>query len=64
MDKSTDILPQYMRIAADLAAKIVASEYGIDHKIPGKSTLSSAYGVSQETVRKAENLLSDMGVLG
>lgn len=63
MDESTNMLPQYMRIAADIAAKIVASEYAIDHKIPGKSTLSSAYGVSQETVRKAENLLSDMGVV-
>ena len=63
MDKRTDMLPQYMRIAADIAAKIVASEYAIDQKIPGKSTLSSAYGVSQETVRKAENLLSDMGVV-
>ena len=63
MSRNSDMLPQYMRIAADIAAKIAASEYGIDQKIPGKSTLSSAYGVSQETVRKAENLLSDMGIV-
>lgn len=63
MGKNTDILPQYMRVAADIAAKITSSEYTINQKIPGKSTLSSAYGVSQETVRKAENILSDMGVV-
>ncbi len=63
MEKNTDLLPQYMRVAADIAAKIVASEYKLDRRIPGKSTLSSAYGVSQETVRKAENLLSDMGAV-
>ncbi len=56
-------LPQYMRIAADLASKIAKSEYEVDGRLPGKSTLSSAYGVSQETVRKAVNLLSDMGVV-
>ena len=64
MDKNVEILPQYMRIAADIASKVAMSEYEIDQKLPGKSTLSSCYGVSQETVRKAVNLLSDMGVVG
>lgn len=63
MDSNTDLLPQYMRIAADIAAKIAASDYEVEHRLPGKSTLSSAYGVSQETVRKAVNLLSEMGVV-
>ena len=63
MDRNTDLLPQYMRIAADIASKIAMSEYEIEKKLPGKSTLSSYYGVSQETVRKAVNLLSDMGVV-
>ncbi len=63
MDKSIDKLPQYMRVAADLASRIAKSEYEVECRLPGKSTLSSAYGVSQETVRKAENLLSDMGVV-
>lgn len=62
-DKNSEILPQYMRIAADIASKIATSEYEVELKLPGKSTLSSAYGVSQETVRKAENLLADMGVV-
>lgn len=63
MKNNFDILPQYMRIAADIALKVATSEYSIGSKIPGKSSLSSTYGVSQETVRKAENLLSDMGVI-
>ncbi|MBP5222814.1 MAG: GntR family transcriptional regulator, partial [Lachnospiraceae bacterium] len=56
-------LPQYMRIAADLAARIAAEEFREDTRIPGKSTLSGEYGVSQETVRKAFRLLGDMGIL-
>ena len=61
--KETEPLAQYMRIAAGLASRIAAGEFPEEARLPGKSTLSGEYGVSQETVRKAIRLLADMGIL-
>ena len=60
---TTEILPQYKRIAADVAARIAMGEFPELQRIPGKSILSSEYGVSQETVRKALRLLADMEIV-
>lgn len=56
-------LPQYMRIAADLASRIADGELPEGQKISGRSLLSSEYNVSPETVRKAMRLLADMKVV-
>ena len=60
MDKNSDMMPQYIRIATDIASKTATNQYEVEQKTPGQSTLYSAYGVSQETVCKAVNLLPDM----
>lgn len=56
-------LPQYMRIAIDIASRIASGEIEENTKISGRSLLSSEYNVSPETVRKAVKLLADMKVV-
>lgn len=56
-------LPQYMRIAIDIASRIASGEIEEHTKISGRSLLSSEYNVSPETVRKATRLLADMKVV-
>lgn len=58
-----DPLPQYMRIAIDIASRIANGEIEEHTKISGRSLLSSEYNVSPETVRKAVKLLADMKVV-
>ena len=59
----TQALPQYMRIAADLAGRIASGEFPEGQRLSGRSALSSGYHVSPETVRKALKLLSDVGIV-
>lgn len=56
-------LPQYIRIAMDLASRIAAGEFNEHERISGRSVLASEYNVSPETVRKAVRLLADMKVV-
>lgn len=56
-------LPQYMRIAMDIASRIASGEIQEHTRISGRSLLSSHYNVSPETVRKAMKLLADMKVV-
>lgn len=63
MDLDQDPLPQYMRIAADTAQRVVSGELREGDRFSGRSLLASQYGVSPETVRKALHLLSDMKVV-
>lgn len=56
-------LPQYMRIAMDIASRIATGEIQEHTRISGRSLLSSHYNVSPETVRKAMKLLADMKVV-
>ena len=56
-------LPQYLRIALDLASKVASGELQETQKISGRSLLSSQYNVSPETVRKALRILADMKVV-
>lgn len=57
------MLPQYIRIAVDIASRIVKEKYPERLRLPGESVLSSEYSVSQETVRKAARLLSNKGIV-
>lgn len=56
-------LPQYVRIAMDIAARIAAGDFEEHKKISGRSVIASEYNVSPETARKAIRLLADMKVV-
>lgn len=55
--------PKYMKIAIDIAQKIYNNEFKVGEKLRGRSTLSSKYNVSPETIRRAVSLLKDMQVV-
>lgn len=64
MEKSKKtILPAYRKIAIDIARDIVSGLYTEGQKLSGRTVLSSRYGVSPETIRKAVYLLKDIGIL-
>lgn len=56
-------IPRYTSIAIDIAHNILNDTYTIGEKIKGRSTLSSKYSVSPETIRKAIGLLREMDVV-
>ena len=56
-------LPQYRRIAYDIASRVAAGEIPVKRKMSGRSLLASEYGVSPETIRRALKLLTDMKVV-
>lgn len=53
----------YHKIAMDIASRIARNDLEEGIKLSGRSVLSSEYGVSPETVRRALNLLHDEGVV-
>ena len=55
--------PQYLRIALDIAARIIGGDMQEGQKFSGRSLLASEYGVSPETIRRALKLLADMKVV-
>ncbi|BDH63474.1 GntR family transcriptional regulator [Lysinibacillus sp. PLM2] len=55
--------PKYMKIAADIASKIVDKKYVIGEKIYARSSLASQYGVSSETARRAIAVLQDLEIV-
>ena len=61
MDTNTG--PQYIRIALGIASQIASGELQEGEKLSGRSLISSEYGVSPETVRKAMRQLADMKVV-
>ena len=54
---------QYLQIALDIAARIAADELPEGSILYGRSVMSSEYGVSPETIRRALHLLADMKVV-
>ncbi|MDA3730906.1 GntR family transcriptional regulator [Niameybacter massiliensis] len=56
-------IPRYTSIAIDIAHNILNDTYAVGEKIKGRSTLSSKYSVSPETIRKSIFLLRDMDVV-
>lgn len=57
------VIPQYKKIAIDIAAKIVDGKYTIGSKLHARSTLASHYGVSSETARRAMSVLADLDIV-
>ncbi len=57
------IVPRYLKIAVDIAARIVSGRLTEGEKLKGRSVLSTEYNVSPETIRRAMSLLSDKDVV-
>jgi K+/H+ antiporter YhaU regulatory subunit KhtT len=55
--------PVYSQIALDVALRIARGELKENTKIYGRSVMSSEYGVSPETIRRAMKLLEDMEIV-
>lgn len=56
-------IPTYERIAIDLANRIHDGYFKVGEKIHGRSTLSSEYKVSPETIRRAIKILEDVEIV-
>lgn len=56
-------IPRYLKIAVDIAARIVSKNLLVGEKLKGRSVLSTEYNVSPETIRRAMSLLSDKKVV-
>ncbi|MCK9288323.1 MAG: TrkA C-terminal domain-containing protein [Sphaerochaetaceae bacterium] len=61
--KKRDATPIYARIALDIANRIVNEELQEGRKLSGRSLMSSEYGVSPETIRRAFSLLEEQQVV-
>lgn len=55
--------PVYSQIALDIALRIARGDLAENTKIYGRSVMSSEYGVSPETIRRAVKLLEDMDIV-
>ena len=55
--------PTYVKISLDIATRIYKKYLIKDAKLKGRSILSSEYGVSPETIRKAMKLLEEEDVV-
>ncbi len=53
----------YAKIAYDIAARIASGELAEGARFSGRSLMGSSYHVSQETIRRAMKLLSDMDII-
>lgn len=58
-----NVRPIYAQIAEDIARRIIEGGMLEGARIYGRSMLSSEYGVSPETIRRALRLLADMKVI-
>ncbi|AZV56729.1 TrkA C-terminal domain-containing protein [Clostridium sp. AWRP] len=55
--------PVYQKIAIDIANRILDGDFSIGDKLHGRSSLSSHYNVSPETIRRAIMLLNEMDIV-
>jgi len=56
-------IARYLKIAVDIAARIVSGDLAEGEKLKGRSVLSPEYNVSPETIRRAISVLSDKKVV-
>lgn len=61
--KNNIVAPIYAQIALDIALRISKGELKENTKVYGRSIMSSKYGVSPETIRRAMKLLEDMHIV-
>ena len=55
--------PAYLKIALDIASRIVNGDFIEGKKLSGRSTLVGIYNVSPETIKRSIALLQDMDVV-
>ena len=55
--------PIYSHVAYDIAVQIASGELKENDRFSGRSLMSSQYGVSPETIRRALRLLYNMGIV-
>ncbi len=55
--------PKYIKIALDIAYRIYNDDLKVGSKVSGRSTLSSKYNVSPETIRRSMTLLKDANIV-
>ncbi len=55
--------PIYMRVAMDVASRIIKGELKENQKISGRTTLAGEYNVSPETIRKSMRLLEERDIV-
>lgn len=55
--------PVYQKIAIDIANRILEGDFSVGDKLYGRSSLSSHYNVSPETIRRAVILLNEMDIV-
>ena len=63
MKKTAPDQPVYAQIALDICARIARGDLKENTKFSGRSMMSSEYGVSPETIRRALNLLQDENIV-
>jgi K+/H+ antiporter YhaU regulatory subunit KhtT len=56
-------IARYLKIAVDIAARIVSGDMTEGEKLKGRSILSTEYNVSPETIRRSMSILSDKDVV-
>ena len=56
-------IPVYAQVAYDIASPIANGKLKEGQRLSGRTLLSSQYGVSSETIRRAMNLLANMNVV-
>ena len=61
--KKSESPPVFSRIALDIASRIARGELQENTKLYGRSVMSSEYGVSPETIRRAFASLEEMNVV-
>lgn len=57
------LIPRYLKIAVSIAERIASDDILEGSKLKGRSVLSTEYGVSSETIRRAMSLLADKNVV-
>ena len=63
IERNRDNTSIYAKIAYDIAARIASGEVAEGARFSGRSLMGSSYRVSQETIRRAMKLLSDMNII-
>ncbi|MBM6990465.1 TrkA C-terminal domain-containing protein [Mobilibacterium timonense] len=56
-------MPRYQQIAVDIADRIAMGKYGVGTKLSARTDLASSFNTSPETVRRAVNILEDVGAV-
>lgn len=63
MPEERELLPPYLKIAADIEADIKSGKLAPGAAVPSLNYLSQEYGVARNTVVRAMNVLKEKGLV-